>query len=745
MQTAVPTPYAKTLKGDMVGGVLSAIIALPISILSGLLAFSPLGPDYVAVGVLAGLTGAFLISLTTTVFGGSPLQISGPRSSLAMIMAAVLIGLNDNLVLPAAVENRELIMLALMYLCLVLAGAFQVLFGFLKLGSVIKFAPRAVIAGLINGFAVLIIYKQLPVAFGLDTFQETANLLLGQGDLQGLPILVASVSIVSSLMASRYFTALPGSLVGLLSGMIAYHLFAPTGVGGTDLIGAIPRLSLELPPHLSVWHSGLSTDINLLPLVFSLVSAALALAFLSSAISLLSMSAIESLSHNRYNGNKELLGQGLANMVSGLFGGLAGGGSTIRSVMNYKSGGRTRWAGAFHATFIIFILLGFSSVIELIPLAAIAGILIVIAIQMFDKETLRQAVSLTHEHASNTHDYIIPNITVTFLVMVLTLSVNFVVAVGVGMVVSSLLFSVRMGKIVVRSRYQGDSLRSKTSRPREALQILENSDNTIMLFEAQGPIFFGTADQLAQHIEDSLQGTDIVILDLRRVTAIDDTGFKILQRLEQTLSEQGKLFFLSHLHAESPLWAAVRSHAGNRQDIGMQTFIDSDSALSKAEDILLAKHREEGRWNLEVPLTKIDILHGLTDEQVAYLDDILDARHYRSGEQIIGQGEDTTEMYLLSKGAVSVVMNVAGSQRTVRLSGLRPGVTFGEMGMINETSRSTSVIADQDVSCFILSRDAFQKLVDERSDIVTIVLINMMREMSNRLRVTSTQVSELEQ
>jgi len=741
----VPTSDATTLKGDVVGGVLSAIIALPISILSGLLAFSPLGPDYVAAGVLAGLTGAFLISLTTTLSGSSPIQMSGPRSSLAMIMAAVLVGIDGTLVLPTTVEHRELIMLALMYLCLVLAGVFQVLFGFLKLGGVIKFAPRAVIVGLINGFAVMILVKQLPVAFGLEDFKDIATLLLGQERFHWLPFLVAGISIVSSLMTSRYIPTLPGSLVGLICGMATYHLFAPGGGHSADLIGAIPQLSLELPPHLSIWLSGLAADASLLPLVFNLISAALALAFLSSAISLLSLSTIESLSHKRYNGNRELLGQGLANIISGTFGGLAGGGSTIRSIVNYKSGGRTRRAGIFHAAFIIFVLLGFSAVIELIPLSAIAGILIVIAIQMFDKETLRQAFSLTQKNTSGTREYIAPNVTIIFLVMALTLSVDFVVAVGVGMIVSSLLFSARMGKIVIRSRYKGNSLRSKTSRPREALHILENSGNAIVVFEAQGPIFFGTADQLAQKIEDSLQGTDIIILDLRRVTAIDDTGFRILHRLEHTLSEQGKSFFLSHLHEESPLWAAVSSQAGVRRNLGLQAFIDNDSALSRAEDLVLADQQEGGRWNLEIPLSKIDMLQQLNDEQIAYLDEILDIRHYRNGDQIIGQGDTTTDMYFLSAGAVSVVMNVTGSQRTVRLSGLRPGVTFGEMGMINETARSTSVIADQDVSCFVLSRDAFHRLVDERSDIVTVLLMNMMQEMSNRLRITSAQVSELEQ
>ena len=740
--TVVPTSYAKTLKGDITGGVLSAVIALPISIVSGLLAFSPLGPDYMSAGVLAGLVGAILVSLITTLFGGSPIQISGPRSSLAMVMAAVLVGLDETLSLSQNIPNRELILLAMMFLCLLLAGTFQLLFGFLKLGSLIKFAPQSVISGLVNGFAVLIISRQLPVAFGLTQLSDVADVIIGQTQAHGLPIIVAGVSILVSLAAKRYFTALPGTLLGLLCGMVVYHLFAPTGGNGADLIGAIPHISAEIPGHLSIWLNGLSTDTQTLPLVFNLISSALALAFLGSAFSLLSLSAVESLSHKRCDGNQELIGQGLANMVSGAFGGLAGGGSSLRSITNYRSGGRSRVSGLVHALFIIAILLGLSPVIEIIPLAAIAGVLIVIAIQMIDKETLRQALSLILGRSENAADYIIPNVVVTFLVMILTVTMGFVLAAGVGVVVASLMFSARMGKIVVRSRHQGDGFRSKTARPYDAIQALESSKNAITVFEAQGPIFFGSADQLAQEIESALDGTEIVILDLRRVTAIDDTGLKIFQRLDRALSDQGILFFLSHLHEESPLWSSINTQMNNWQ---LQIFIDTDIALSHAEDVLLENRLEGGHWNLQVPLSKIDILHGLDNEQADYLNNNFDLRRYGQGEHILRQGEHTTEMYLLSEGTVSVMMNVTGSHRMVRLSGLRPGVTFGEMSLINDASRSTSIIADEPVTCFVLSRDAFLKIANERADIVTILLMNMLREMSSRLRVTSEQVGELEQ
>ncbi|MBL4615788.1 MAG: SLC26A/SulP transporter family protein [Magnetovibrio sp.] len=743
-EIVIPSSRLLPVKGDLLGGIFSAIIALPTSIVCGLLAFSPLGPEYAATGVLAGLTGTILISITTALFGGSALQISGPRSSLAMIMAAILVGLDESLGLTSQAQNREVLLLALMYLSLFLAGAIQLIFGYMKLGGLIKFVPFSVISGLVNGFAVMIIIKQLPAVFGLSQNQQLVTIFNGQTELHTTPLIVALISIATYLSSQRLLKNFPGAIVGLVAGTLAFHLISPTATLSPGLIGAIPPVSLEIPNHLFVWFAGFGTTTDALPLALNLFTSALALAFLGSALSLLSASVTESLSHVRHNGNKELVGQGLANMLSAAFGGMAGAGAAMRSVTNYKAGGRTRWAGLFHALFFITVLLGLSSLIEQISLAAIAGVLIVMAMKMLDWRILAQVFDVAFHKNKGAEQHTITNVAVTLLVMTITVAIDFVTAAGVGVVVASLAFSARSGKIIVRARHLGNKLRSKTARPREAMSILERHGQTISIFEAQGPIFFGSADQLAKEIEDALNDIDICILDLRRVTVIDDTGLKILMRLQNSISDKNKLFLISHLDDDSPLWATPEHLTKVPHGAGLHTFSDTDSALSYAEDIVLDKHCGSLRWDFDVPLAQMDLALNLNDNQTAYLKSILKEQSFCKGDVILNQGEHTTQMYLLVSGSVSVMVSMRGRRRSVRLSGLRPGVTFGEMGLINGLARSTSVIADQKVTCLVLSRSAFDEMTKDRPDIFNVVMMNMLRETSNRLRVTSAHVSELE-
>lgn len=722
----------------MVGGGMAAIITLPASIVCGLLAFAPLGPEYTSAGVLAGITGAIVTGILASLFGGSPLQISGPRSSLAIVMGNVLVGFTPILAVIEDATQRAALMLGLMFACVFLAGIFQVLLGMLRLGSVVKYVPHAVLAGLMNGFALIIIISQLPVLFGVDRLSS----ILDFSSINPMIVGVSALTIGTTVFVRRFFKSVPGSLVGLVVGGLAYHQMMNTA----DLvtIGALPvDAFLNLPFAVMALPDATSIDYTrILPII---IGSSITLAFLGSILSLLSASALDSLSRNRNDGSRELIGQGIANMASSAFGGLAGAGAPARSRANFEAGGRTRMAGIFHGLIILAILLGLGPLVAHIPMVVISSLLVLMAARLVDHQSLRQVIELSKRDRSADYQYTLPNLLITVLVTILTVTIDFVVAAGIGLVSASLMFAMRMEKVVVRGTHRGDLVHSKTSRPQNAEDVLEKFGHRIMVFEAQGPIFFGSADQLSREIELQLASLDIAILDLRRVAEIDDTGLHILRQLDQEIMAQGKSFLLSYLGKGSPLWAPVTSQASDWQALGVRTFLDTDSALSHAEDQLLSNALVDQQWTRELSLNEADLLKGLSPVQLEQLSKLLEKCTYEEGDYILTQGEDTHDIYILAAGTASVTMRVVGSKRDVRLSNLRPGVTFGEMGMIDEAPRSTNVIADCTVVCYRLNKSTYDTMDVEHPDILSKLLLNMTREISGRLRITSQQVSDLEQ
>ena len=301
------------LRGDISGGLSAGITALPVAISCGVIAFAPMGPGLVAYGALAGLNTAIFVTLVAAVFGGSPLQVSGPKSSLAVNLGAVM------------------------------AGLFQVLFGLLRFGNLIKFILHPVTAGFMNGLAIIIMSTQLPLfidvaGFDLDTFFNEHITLRPKA------LLICAVTVGAMWLARMWLRRGGDAILALAVGTGAYYLLAR--VQGTEnmggVIGPIVR-NIPYPNQLFNFADALK-DPNIDLLAAGVVGPALVIALLGSIEPLLSATAMDAHRHVRHNSNRELIGQGLSNAVAGLFGGLAGGGSPTRSVANFDAGGRTRAA-----------------------------------------------------------------------------------------------------------------------------------------------------------------------------------------------------------------------------------------------------------------------------------------------------------------------------------------------------------------------------------------------------------------
>ena len=733
------------LAGDFRGGITVAVVALPTGLSCGLLAFAPLGPEYASLGLVAGLLTGVFATVVASLRGATPYQITGPRSALAVLLAAVLAGLLQSPHLPAEPEARAAMAIALIFLCVLMAGAFQILLGVLRLGILIKYIPATVVAGLMNGFAIIIFFSQVPVFLGVSNPMAA---LAGGAGIEPMAAGIGLCTVVVMVVSSRIVPFVPGALVAITVGALLYHVAAPlieTGEAGQGLrmIGEIP-VGMPDSARFMDFPALISEGGNLLALLPELVGAALTLALLGSITSLLGALAADSISGTRHDSNRELIAQGLGNMASALFGGLGASGSVLRATVNYEAGGRTRMASVFHALFFLLVVTVLGPLMGRIPTAVIAAVLLVFAFQMVDRRSLRLLIRLASKGRAAAGQDAPVNLFIVVLVTVTTVTADFVTAAGVGLVTASLLFAAKMGRSVIRANLRGSTIRSKTARSRRAVEALNAKGSAISYIEAQGPIFFGSADRLRTEIEDSLADAEFILLDLKRVTDLDDTGLRILRQLDRSITAAGKVFLLSGLSEDRPLWEFVRPWLEKDPAMESRLFPDTDGALTEAEDRLLGDLFQGEKIVAERPLTEMDSLRHMSSEQIAHLEMFLERRTYRAEERILAKGEEADALFFLAAGTVSVRVPVTEGRRMARLAGFRPGVIFGEMAVVEDDVRSADVHADRDAVCYVLSRANFNTLTHQRSDIVVHLLLNMARALATRLRITSNQIAEAE-
>lgn len=437
------------VKGDLLGGFTVAIVALPLALAFGVAS---------GAGAAAGLYGAIIGGFLASLLGGTPAQVSGPTGAMTVVLVEVF-----------RQHGPETLFLAM-----ALAGLIQVLFGVLRLGRYIQFIPHPVIAGFTNGIALVI--------------------FLGQVESARAGLAVGLVAVAVMFIAPRITKVVPASLLALAAGTAAMYLFrldVPT-------IGAIPT---GLPPFRLPGLSPASFLAALPP--------ALTLALLGSIESLLSSVIVDDLTGTRHDSNRELVGQGVANLVAPLFGGIAGTGAIVRSVVNVKSGGRTRFSGMFHAVVLLVVLLAFGRAASGIPLAALAGILMATAIGMVDYRSLAQLPLVPRTDAL-----------VLVATTVLTVATDLTVAVAVGLLLSALFFMYKMSRPAIHTSIQ----------PLGGVKAL--------VCTLEGPLYFGAA----RHVLDGVtggEGVAVVVLDLRLVPLVDATGCEAIEHLRERLEREG--------------------------------------------------------------------------------------------------------------------------------------------------------------------------------------------------------------
>jgi len=494
----------KNLLGDLFGGVTAAIVALPLALAFGVQS---------GMGAIAGLYGAIALGIFAALFGGTKTQISGPTGPMVVVTAAVV---------TAAVEIYGSLDAAMgtILATFVLAGIFQILMGVARIGQYIRYMPYPVVSGFMSGIGVIIIIMQVFPFFGLESPKKILDIvsafptIIGNVNLHAVALAVSTIAII--YLFPKITKVIPSALVAL----ILLTIVSATLELNVPIIGDIPKglPELHLDTLLSIdWHN---------PMI--IIVPALTLAALGAIDSLLTSVVADNMTKTQHNSNKELIGQGIGNAMAGLIGGLPGAGATMRTVVNIKAGGNSQLSGVIHGIVLLIVLLGAGEYAKLIPIPVLAGILITVGIGIIDYKGLKHIVHVPRSDA-----------VIMLTVLFLTVFVDLLQAVAVGMVLASILFMKKMSDISESNSVSSLLADFYHTHPLpDELNISDELKKHIYIQHFDGPIFFGFASYFKE-MSRELPDVKVVIFRMENVPFIDQSGMYAIEDAVLELQKKG--------------------------------------------------------------------------------------------------------------------------------------------------------------------------------------------------------------
>lgn len=740
---APPGRNWRHLRGDLVGSFTAAMLTIPVSMGYGLLAFSALGDAYIPQAILAGLYAPVCGCIVAFLLGANTTMIYSPRSIVTFLIGSIVLHsfAKSNLPILQAAPASAILTLAMMLVFL--AGVFQTLFGLLKLGVIVKYIPAPVIAGFQNAAAILIFMSQLDSMLGFRQHVILADIPFELAQIQLPTLFIGVLTCILILRGALITRKIPPTIVGLVGGVIAYYALATAGFGGqlSPTLRAIPFAWPDA--HYFADFLKFAGDQQIWQVAPALIGGAMSLAIVASLDGMLCARLVESDSGYRVHSNRELIRLGVGNMVAAGFGGIANGINLGSSFANHRSGATTRWSILLHGLIILLAILACSPLISYLPRVVMAAMLVVVSIQLVDRWTLQILGRLFRTGVTATRGMLL-DLLIIVVVTAVSVSMNIVFAVIIGTAVTILFFLFRMSKSVIRRSYRCDAVHSRKTREPQQTAVLGDHGARILVVELEGPLFFGTAENLADHIESALRTqTEYLILDMRRVNEIDSTGAKIILQTHDRLTRNGKSLLLSN-YDERPRLAHFL------QDMGViaavtrnRLFHDTDRAIEWAEDHLILRELGDTGFGAEFPFGQLDVFAHMDDSELAVIKSALVRRVYAKGEIVFREGEDGQELYIIAKGTASVRLRLPGTDRNTRLLTFAPGTVFGELALLDQEARSATVESDEELICFVLAHPTFAALTLAHPSIAIKLLTNLGRELSSRLRRANRTIYQL--
>ena len=735
-------PWLGNLRSDITGGVMSAAVAIPLAIGYGMFAFVPLGDAYFAYGVLAGLYAAFIVAIASVALGDKTTTIYAPRIVTTFFLGAIILhSLRTSEAAIIRSGNVELI-IAIVFSIVLLGGLFQMLFGLMRIGTLIKYMPHTVMSGFQNAAALLLFLVQIGTVLGYEGHTPMSELANHLASARPLSVLVALLTFVAMWNAKNFAPKVPPAITGLAAGTAAYYALALSGFAANlgPVMGATPIAHLS-PSNLPDFFD-LVVKPGVLEVVPTILTGALGLAIIASVDALLCARLLQTPTGAKRDIDRQLVRLGLGNMLSASCGGITGGINIGPSLVNRAYGARTPLSVLVNAAVVLITLLLLLPLIAHLPRVALSGVIMVIAVQHIDPWTIQLVKRLFSPDVAN-RPRIVLELFVIALVATVSIAMNIVIAVFIGIVVAILFFLLRMSRSVIRRAYRCDGVHSRRTRPPQQAALVNQHGGRILVMELEGALFFGTADSLEHEIETSLQGpTSYLILDLKRVTEIDSTGARLILKIHDRLIKNGQHLAIAHLQERSPLERFLHDMGVTAAVTRGRIFPDTDHAIEWAEDRLIFTELGDAGTDAEFPFNQLDVLADFTPEDLETIKTMLQRRTYAKGELVFREGDSSAELFIIAHGSASVRIRINEEHQT-RLITFSPGTLFGEIALLDQEVRSASVLADENLVCYVLTRADFLILSRQHPFIAIKLLGNLARELSSRLRRANRTIYQL--
>ena len=708
------------------------LVGLPSTIAYGLMSFAPLGPGYTSMAAVGSIMGTIAFSLIAPFMGGTKGLISVPSAAAAAVLSVFVAEMAKKGGVTADVIPIYVTLLT------ILSGVIQFVIGNFGGGKFIKYIPYPVITGYLSGVAVLLLLGQFPKFLGLPKGVSMAQGIFEINQWHWESMVIGSATIIGMLLAAKYIKKIPPVVIALFTGIGTYFLlsiFNPTLLnlkGNTMVIGEISASASNLA-NIVGHRWSLFPHVEFENFV-SLLVPGVTLALLLSITTLNTCVVLDGITYSNHDPKKELVIQGIGNVVAALVGGIPSSGIMTATLENINNGGKTSKSIFFFAIITLIALLVLGSYLAWIPLPALAGILIVVGVRMIDMKIFSML-----KNKSTIFDFI-----VIIAVVVAAANLDLIKAAGVGIAMAIFLFlREQMGVSVIRRKVFGNQVFSKKIRVAQERKVLEDKGAQTIIIELQGQLFFGTTDQLYSKLEPFYATSKFVVLDMRRIQSVDYTAANMLKKILARVKEKNSYLIFTSIPESLPTGQNVKQYFANLGLVdkgNLKYFDDLDAALLWIEDEILVTERVNVYDNEKsLNLDELELLNGFPIVAIETLYECTEVKEFVPNEIIFKGGDKSDEIYFVRKGNVKIVLSLNDGKQFHLLT-IGTGGVFGEMAFIDKITRSADAISVDDTNLYVLSRDKFNQVTSVHPEVAGMVFERLALLIANRLRQSNKEL-----
>lgn len=698
---------------ELAGALNGAVTSFAITVAGGTLIFAPLGAEFLVHGVVAAVVAAVAGGFVAALFSSMPVAISSPRAASCIVVASLVATLHKS-----APQLPGSAVIALTSLTVLTAGLLQVFAAGLRLGRLMRFVPFPVVSGFTHGVALTLFIAYVPLMLGLGEVPRVGIPAFTAWHAGAVVVGVATLAAV--VLAGRIDARIPSLFVGMAVGL-AIHVALAALAPGVDTGAAVSLADLPRPELPVLEWSSVPTALRDPVLPRIMLSFALALATVASVDSMVGIVAVETRYHLRTRPDRDLFAQGLGNVVAGLLGGAAVSFSPSGANAARSAQARGRWAAPLSSLLLGGLALGCAFAVPALSLALLAGLMVFIAARLADTWGITLVKTVAGKRG-RVPAVVRESFLVYLLVALSIVALDVTAALAVGLIAASIVFVRTANRHVVRTIARGPALRSRREYSPSSAPLIAKGLDALAVVELEGPLFFGTADRIVDTIDSLPAAVRYVIVDLKRVQALDATAASVIARANAHLRGDRRMLLLAGrpdgmVSVEGKLPPA---------------FPDRDRAVEWVEARLL-EEAGSGLAPQALQDAEVEGLLGLSDADSERIRPHLAVRLLEAGQPVFHAGDASDELYLLVDGRISIYHEWSGTA-CIRVVTFMPGNLFGDVAFIDSVPRTATAVCETDCRVLTLTRQALDGLQGSDPALVARVYAALARNIAARLR-----------